>query len=48
MAVAGETDPVWLGEEIGIIATGAGLMSVGLMLARPTPARRGERAALSA
>lgn len=47
-AVAGETGPVWLGEEIGIVATGAVLMSVGLMLARPTPARQDERTALGA
>lgn len=33
-AVVGDTDPVWLGEEIGIVATGAVLMTVGLLLVR--------------
>lgn len=37
--VAGETGPTWLSDEIGIVATGAVLMTVGLLLARP-PARR--------
>ncbi len=32
--VVGDTDPVWLGEEVGIVLTGAVLMTVGLMLAR--------------
>ena len=34
MAIVGDTDPVWLGEEIGIVATGAVLMTVGLLLGR--------------
>jgi hypothetical protein len=34
MAIVGDTDPVWLGEEIGIVSTGAVLMTVGLLLAR--------------
>ncbi len=34
-AIVGDTDPVWLGEEIGIVATGAILMTVGLLLTRP-------------
>ena len=33
-AIVGDTDPVWLGEEIGIVATGAVLMTIGLLLAR--------------
>ncbi len=33
--IVGDTDPVWLGDEIGIVLTGAVLMTVGLMLARP-------------
>lgn len=33
-AIAGDTDPVWLGEEIGIVATGAVLMAFGLLLLR--------------
>ncbi len=37
--VVGDTDPVWLGEEIGIVLTGAVLMTVGLMLARPKAVR---------
>jgi len=39
MAIVGDTDPVWLGEEIGIVATGAVLMTVGLLLARPSTSR---------
>jgi hypothetical protein len=39
MAIVGDTDPVWLGEEIGIVATGAVLMTVGLLLARPSSTR---------
>lgn len=36
-AVVGTTDPAWLGEEIGIVATGAVLMTLGLLLfRRPT------------
>lgn len=38
-AIVGDTDPVWLGEEIGIVATGAVLMTVGLLLARPSSGR---------
>lgn len=38
-AIVGGTDPVWLGEEIGIVATGAVLMTIGLVLARPSPTR---------
>jgi hypothetical protein len=38
-AIVGDTDPVWLGEEIGIVATGAVLMTVGLLLARPSSTR---------
>lgn len=33
-AIVGDTDPVWLGDEIGIVATGAVLMTVGLLLLR--------------
>jgi len=33
-AVVGDTDPAWLGEEIGIVSTGAVLMTLGLLLAR--------------
>ena len=33
-SLVGATDPVWVGEEVGIVATGAILMTVGLMLAR--------------
>lgn len=36
-AIVGDTDPVWLGEEIGIVATGAVLMTVGLLLSRRAP-----------
>ena len=39
MAIVGDTDPVWLGDEIGIVATGAVLMTVGLLLARPNSTR---------
>jgi len=39
MAVVGDTDPVWLGEEIGIVASGAVLMTLGLLLARPSSTR---------
>jgi len=39
MAIVGDTDPAWLGEEIGIVATGAVLMTIGLLLARPRSAR---------
>lgn len=38
-AIVGDTDPVWLGEEIGIVATGAVLMTLGLLLARPSSTR---------
>jgi hypothetical protein len=38
-AIVGDTDPVWLGEEIGIVATGAVLMTIGLLLARPSSTR---------
>lgn len=38
-AIVGDTDPVWLGEEVGIVATGAVLMTVGLLLARRPAAR---------
>ena len=38
-AVVGDTDPVWLGEEIGIVATGAVLMTLGLMLTRSSGPR---------
>ncbi len=34
-AIVGDTDPVWLGDEIGIVATGVILMTIGLLLARP-------------
>lgn len=37
--IVGDTDPAWLGEEIGIVATGAVLMTVGLLLARPSATR---------
>lgn len=33
-AVVGSTDPAWLGDEIGIVATGAVLMTLGLLLFR--------------
>ncbi|MGB9013226.1 MAG: hypothetical protein WCB95_10285 [Aeromicrobium sp.] len=33
-ALTGNTDPAWLGEEIGIVATGAVLMTLGLVLLR--------------
>ena len=39
-SIVGDTDPVWLGEEIGIVSTGAVLMTVGLLLLRPRAARR--------
>jgi len=39
MGIVGDTDPVWLGEEIGIVATGAVLMTVGLLLARSSATR---------
>lgn len=32
--IVGDTDPVWLGEEVGIVATGAVLMTVGLLVLR--------------
>lgn len=32
-AVVGATDPVWLHDEIGVVATGAVLMTVGLLIA---------------
>ena len=35
-AIVGDTDPDWLREEIGIVATGAVLMTVGLLLSRPS------------
>jgi hypothetical protein len=38
-AIVGSTDPVWLGEEVGIVATGAVLMTVGLLLARSSSSR---------
>lgn len=38
-AVAGDTDPAWLGEEVGIVATGAVLMTVGVLLLRPRSTR---------
>ena len=34
-SIVGDTEPVWLGDEIGIVATGALLMTVGLLLSRP-------------
>lgn len=37
-SVVGETEPVWLGEEIGIVLTGALMLTVGLLLARPAAA----------
>lgn len=37
-AVVGDTDPVWLGDEIGIVVTGALLLGLGLLLLRPRPA----------
>jgi hypothetical protein len=39
-AIVGDTDPVWLGDEIGIVATGAILMTVGLLLARSSSGTR--------
>lgn len=36
--IVGDTDPVWLGDEVGIVVTGAVLMTVGLLLARPKAA----------
>lgn len=42
-AIVGDTDPVWLGDEIGIVATGAVLMTVGLLLLRrPLAGTRGD------
>jgi hypothetical protein len=38
-AATGTTNPVWIGEEIGIVATGAVLLTVGLLLARPAQER---------
>ncbi|WP_423852883.1 hypothetical protein [Aeromicrobium sp.] len=38
-ALVGDTDPAWLGDEIGIVSTGAVLMTVGLLIARPRSAR---------
>lgn len=37
--IVGDTNPAWLGEEIGIVATGAVLMTVGLLVARPSTVR---------
>lgn len=37
--IVGDTDPAWVGEEVGIVLTGAVLMTVGLMLARPKAPR---------
>jgi hypothetical protein len=37
--IVGDTDPIWLGEEIGIVATGAVLMTIGLLLARSSTPR---------
>jgi hypothetical protein len=39
-SIVGDTDPVWLGEEVGIVSTGAVLMTLGLLLARPRADRR--------
>ena len=39
-SIVGDTNPVWLGEEIGIVSTGTVLMTVGLLLVRPGAARR--------
>ena len=38
-SIVGDTEPVWLGEEVGIVATGALLMTAGLLLARPRAER---------
>lgn len=38
-ALVGDTDPAWLGDEIGIVSTGAVLMTVGLLIARPMSAK---------
>jgi hypothetical protein len=38
--IVGDTDPAWLGEEIGIVSTGAILMTVGLLLVRPSTGSR--------
>ena len=38
-AIVGDTDPAWLTDEIGIVATGAVLMTVGMLLARPSSTR---------
>jgi len=38
-AIVGDTDPIWLGEEVGILATGALLMTMGLLLARAATSR---------
>lgn len=43
MAIVGDTDPAWLGDEIGIVATGAVLMTVGLLLSRRSPRGRTSR-----
>jgi hypothetical protein len=48
MTIVGDTDPVWLGEEVGIVATGAVLLAVGLLLARPSSTRAYAEAAPTA
>jgi hypothetical protein len=37
-AVAGDAGPTWLSDEIGIVTTGAVLMTIGLALAKPRSA----------
>ena len=33
-AITGDTDPAWVGEEVGVLTTGAVLLTVGLLLLR--------------
>lgn len=44
-SVAGDAGPGWLSEEIGIVTTGAVLMTVGLLLVRPRLDREAAMAA---
>ena len=39
-SIVGDTEPVWLGEEIGILLTGAVLMTLGLLMVRRRSGRR--------
>jgi hypothetical protein len=46
-AVAGDSGPSWMHDEIGIVTTGAVLMTVGLLLARPSAERTYDEVAAS-